>query len=93
MTKPALRHVEYDAHESASTENHRSVDAQMEEVNEHPGGEQNLAFEEGFAASSGIRPESAETGGRIDHPEMLDDSMPDPLPESLEEENPGLADN
>ena len=88
-----MRTIDYDAKDAASTENHLSVDAQIEEVIDHAGGQQDLALREGFAASSGIRPESAETGGRIDHPEMLDDTMPDPVPDIIEEENPGLADN
>ncbi len=87
-----MRKVEYDAKDTASTENHLSVDDEMRET-KHPGGEQDHAFVEGFAASSGIRPESAETGGRLDHPEVFDDLVPDPEPISLEEENAGLADS
>lgn len=88
-----MRVIDYDAKDSASTENHLSVDAQMEEVIDHPGGEQDLALREGFAASSGIRPESAETGGQLDHPETLDDPTPEPVSVAADEENSGLADN
>ena len=50
-------------------------------------------YEEGFGASSGIRPETAETGGRVRTPEMGDDALIDRTPNNLEKENAGLADN
>ena len=51
------------------------------------------AYEEGFAASDGVRAGTAETSGRVKHPEKTDDSNPKRTPDSIENENPGLADN
>jgi hypothetical protein len=40
-----------------------------------------------------VRPETAETGGRIRHPESKDAPQPDPVAKKIENENAGLADN
>jgi hypothetical protein len=55
--------------------------------------QQSHVYEEGFAASSGIRNETAETGGRVKHPEVKDHSNRNIAANSIEEENAGLADN
>lgn len=51
------------------------------------------AYEEGFAASDGVRGGTAETDGRVTHPEKGDGSWPKRTTNSIEDENPGLADN
>lgn len=93
MSKPQQkpRMVEYDEHDSPSTETHLSVDEKIRTDLENPA--TTTAYEEGFDASSGIRPESAETGGRIKAPEMKDDPKNDRTPDSIERENSGLADS
>lgn len=53
---------------------------------------ESIAYEEGFASASGVRPETAETGGRVRYPETKDAARPDPVPLSIEKENAGLAD-
>ena len=88
-----MRKIDYDEKDTASTENHLSVDTEMKEVIDHPGSIQDHAFVEGFAASSGVRQESAETGGRLDHTEILDELLPDSEPMPVDEENAGLADS
>ena len=59
--------------------------------------ESNTALEEGFAAASGVRNETAETGGRIKHPETKDEEYTKrdthQAPNPVDEENAGLADN
>jgi len=74
---------------SGNTETQIAVDEKIEKIY---GNLQN-AYEEGFAASSGIQGGTAETNGRIKHPERIDDSHPNRTPDSIENENPGLADN
>lgn len=74
---------------TGGTETHLAVDEAMQDKN----AQAQHVYEEGFAASSGVRQETAETGGRIKHPEMKDDSRPDRVPDSIEEENAGLADS
>ncbi len=81
--------VDYDVTESGNTETHIATDNYMDE---HSGHYQN-ALEEGFAASDGIRGVTAASGGRIKHPEKSDDAIPSRIPESIENENPGLADD
>lgn len=85
-----MRSVKSDNHPRPSTDNHLSVDATIEQ-NEHTYPPR--AMREGFAASSGIRPETAETGGRRPYPEMEDESHPDRVPPSIEKENAGLAES
>ena len=51
-------------------------------------------YEEGFAAASGVRPETAASGGRIRHPEDKDSAHSGSrVPDPSEKENSGLADN
>ncbi len=57
------------------------------------GGSLRDAYEESFASASGVRGQTAETGGRIRHPETGDQLRPDPMPSQLEQENAGLADS
>ena len=86
--------IDYDAPDTASVENHLSVDEQMTQVIDHPeSGRQENAFREGFAASSGIRQEAAESGGRLGRREGKDDLRPHTVLENREEENAGLADS
>ncbi len=80
----------------SSTETHRGVDEQIEKTLDDGStadGRVEKSYREGFAASSGIRPETAETGGRAKAPEMADDAIPDRTPDSIEKENAGLADS
>jgi hypothetical protein len=83
-----MRKIDYDAHDrnTGSTETQIAVDEALEKKY----GNLRHAYEEGFAASHGVRGETAETNGRAPHPDMADDSHPDRVPDSIEEENPGL---
>jgi len=85
---------DYDKQDSGNTETHLAVDIQMKKVIDsgRPAGDTN-AYEEGFASASGVRPESAETGGRIRSPENKDKAKPSQIPASIEKENAGLADS
>lgn len=85
-----MRTIDYDKQEkgTGSTETHLAVDTEIEHSYDSQ-----LAYEEGFASADGVRGGTAETGGRIKHPEKGDDSIPSRVPESIENENPGLADN
>jgi len=56
-------------------------------------GNMQRAYEEGFSASDGVRGGTAETNGRVKHPEKGDKSRPNRAEDSIENENPGLADN
>ena len=91
-----MRHVDYNAPDAgSSTATHRGVDEVMEDSlkkGSSADGSVGNSYREGFAASSGIRPEAAETGGRAHAPEAKDKATPDPVPTSLEKENAGLAD-
>ncbi len=86
-----MRKLRYDrkSKETGNTETLIAVDETIEEKF----GNLQRAFNEGFAASSGVRGATAETNGRIVHPEKKDDSFPNAVPDSIENENPGLADN
>lgn len=90
-----LRIIDTTREESSGTATHKGVDQVTEaslEEGSSANGDVQLSYEEGFGASSGIRPEVAETGGRAKAPEMQDDAIPDRTPDSLEKENAGLAD-
>lgn len=79
---------------TGGTDTHVAVDTKMKHVIEDgstKGDKQ--AYEEGFASASGVRPETAETGGRIRAPERKDAAQIDPVPKSIEEENAGLAES
>ncbi len=84
-----MRKINYDEPEkyTGNTEPHIATDVMMEE-----GFNSSLKLEEGFAASSGIRNETAETGGRVKAPEKGDASIPAITLAKFEEENAGLAD-
>jgi hypothetical protein len=86
-----MRKVDYDKLQKStgSTETQVAVDEAMDKKY---GNIQN-AYEEGFASAHGVRNETAESSGRVRHPEMADDTRPDRTPDSIEEENPGLADS
>lgn len=83
------RIIDYDNSESGNTETHIATDNYMDEHSDHY---QN-ALVEGFASSDGIRGVTAASGGRIRHPEKSDDAIPTRIPESISNENPGLADD
>jgi hypothetical protein len=85
-----MRKRDYDTMYNKSTggtENQRAVDDEIKESDFEP-----IAYEEGFAAASGVRQETAETGGRIKYPEAKDAPRPNPIPSLIEKENAGLAD-
>ena len=86
-----MRIVDYDKKDknTGSTEGHIATD---ETVDKKFGNIQR-AYEEGFASADGVRGGTAETDGRVKHPEKGDDSRPKRTPDSIENENPGLADN
>ncbi len=86
-----MRTIDYDKQDknTGSTENHVSTNEPVEKKF----GNFQRAYEEGFAASDGVRGETAETDGRVKHPEKGDDSRPRRQDPSIENENPGLADN
>ena len=91
-----MRHAQQKKTAASGTETHLGVDQQIEKTlqdGSSDAGSIALSYREGFAASSGIRPETAETGGRAKAPEMKDDVIPDRTPDSIEEENAGLADH
>lgn len=91
-----MKHRDYDTmydETTGNTDTHLAVDSQMKKsIAKGSTSEDRLEYEEGFAAASGVRPETAATGGRIKHPETKDASNPDPVPSSIEKENAGLAD-
>jgi hypothetical protein len=86
-----MRIVNYDQKDknSGSTEEHVATDEAMDKKF---GNIQN-AYEEGFASADGVRGGTAETDGRVKHPEKGDDTNPKRTTNSIENENPGLADN
>jgi hypothetical protein len=86
-----MRKIDYDSKEKY-TGNAENVIAADETI-ENKFGNVQRAYNEGFAAADGVRGGTAETDGRIEHPEKTDDSHPSRVPESIENENPGLADN
>jgi len=86
-----MRIIHYDEKDknSGSVEGHVATD----EPTDKKFGNLQRAYEEGFAASDGVRGGTAETDGRVTHPEEGDDTIPKRTPQSIEDENPGLADN
>jgi hypothetical protein len=78
---------------TGSTETHKAVDTKIKETIKH-GSEvsEQTSYEEGFASASGVRPETAETGGRIKNPENKDTPKTGQITPPLEQENSGLAD-
>jgi hypothetical protein len=87
-----MRTIEYDDKETSdtgSTETHIATDEAMNKKF----GNMQRALEEGFAASNGVRGGTAESDGRVKHPEKSDYSRPNRVTNSIEDENPGLADN
>lgn len=81
-----------------NTETHMAVDEKIKT------GYTQRSMNEGFASASGVRPETAETGGRLTHPEDADRARDnDEFLHHIEEEeeeiikaetgNSGLADN
>lgn len=85
-----MRTIKYDEKEkySGNSETHIATDTHMD--TEHYDAQR---MEEGFAASDGVRPATAESGGRVKHPETDDKATTENIPESIAKENPGLADN
>jgi len=76
--------------DTAGTETHLSVDDKIALDLSTPA---QAAMREGFAASYGIRQETAETGGRVRQGQTPDRLKDDPTPASLRNENAGLADH
>ena len=91
LRRMKMRIVNYDEKDksSGSTETHVAT---YEAMDKKFGNMQN-AYEEGFASADGVRGGTAETDGRVTHPEKGDDSIPKRTPDFIENENPGLADN
>ncbi len=65
----------------------------VDEIIEKKFGNLQRAYNEGFAASDGVRGATAETNGRVLYPEKWDNIKSDAKPNNIEDENPGLADN
>ena len=86
-----MRTVPYDQQDknTGSTDTRIATDEPIEKKF----GNMQRAYEEGFAASDGVRAGTAATNGRIKHPEKTDGSRPKRTENSIENENPGLADN
>jgi len=86
-----MRVIDYNKQDknTGSTEEHIATDKSPEEKF----GNLQRAYEEGFASADGVRGGTAETNGRVKHPEKGDDSRPKRTPDSIANENPGLADN
>ncbi len=91
MRKIKMRIVNYNEKDknSGGTAEHAATDETMDKKF---GNIQN-AYEEGFAASDGVRAGTAETDGRVKHPEKGDNTNPKRTTNSIESQNPGLADN
>lgn len=81
-----MRRIDYGKQETASTETHLSVDENLRKRSQN-------AFEEGFAASSGVRPETAETGGRVKNPEKKDSALVESTLDAVADENAGLTES
>jgi hypothetical protein len=75
---------DYDAKDSANTATHLAVD---EKIRQSLGFGDSISFEEGFAAESGVRQETAETGGRVRHAEDKDAPITKSADDMLEEES------
>ena len=86
-----MRVIPYDqpAKKSESTSEHIATD----EVPDKKFGNIQRAYEVGFSASDGVRGGTMETEGRVKHPEKGDNTKPTGAVNSIEDENPGLADN
>ena len=86
-----MRTIDYNTQgkNTGNTEDHIATDEAMDKKF----GNMQRAYEEGFAASDGVRGGTAGTNGRIKHPERADNSRPTRAENSIENENPGLADN
>lgn len=82
--------VKYNKKEKA--ENTETLIA-ADETTEHKFGNLQRAYNVGFAASDGVRGRTAETNGRALHPEQGDEPKPNARHNSVDDENPGLADN
>jgi hypothetical protein len=73
---------------TTNTGTHMGVDEKIKQ------GYSQRAMEEGFSAASGVRPETSSSGGRVLHPETKDGARhTGKVPNHLDEENEGLADN
>ena len=73
---------------TTNTQTHMSVDEKMRE------GYTKGAMEAGFGAASGVRPETAASGGRITREENKDGTHgTGKVPNHLDDENSGLADS
>lgn len=83
-----MRTVDYDD-KGKNTETQIAVD----ETIEHKFGNLQRAYNEGFASADGVRGATFDTDGRVVHPEQGDEAMKDSPHNTIEDENPGLADN
>ena len=85
------KHHPHDAYDkyTGNTENQVAVDAPISQKF----GNLQHAYEEGFSASHGLRGQTFATNGKVKRPETQDRSSIDRVPKTIEEENPGLADN
>jgi hypothetical protein len=86
-----MRRIDYDAPDknTGNTENQIATDESM--VKKY--GNLGRAYQEGFAASSGVRGQTAETDGGETHPETADEPSVRRIAKSVESENAGLADS
>lgn len=86
-----MRTIDYDKKNknTGNVEGHIATDEAMDKKF----GNIQRAYAEGFAASDGIWGGTAETEGWGRYPEQGDDSRPGRDLYSIENENPGLADN
>ena len=86
-----MRKIDYNQKEkyTGNTSNHVATDQPMEEKF----GNLQRAYNESFGASSGVRPATAESDGKAEHPEELDESHPSRVTHDVDDENAGLADN
>lgn len=83
-----MRTIKYDEQEkgTGNTQTHIAADTAMNDnYDSHK-------LAEGFAASDGVWSALSEGGDRV-APRSGDDSIPPRTPDSIREENPGLADN
>ena len=87
-----MRKIEYDAKDSYSgnTETHIAVDEMMERRDQ---GLLQKGYNEGFSSASGVRNETAETGGRVKNPEIHDEDGTNKPVTTIDKENAGLADS
>jgi hypothetical protein len=86
-----MKTIDYDSQEknTGNTPEHMATDQPMSKKF----GNIQRAYEEGFAAADGIMSANTDPDGGIIHPAVGDASLPSRAPDTIEDENAGLADS